>query len=416
MHIVDARPGTMEVGFVGKSALVAGACFVCLGLFGVSVDLPRIHAAFAGTGAAALAPWVGSIVSPAFALASLLAGAVVTRFGYRRVYLVSIVLFSLFGAAPAVIDNIYLILLLRIALGCAVAGAITATMDGIGRLPEDQRPNLLGLQTVFGTLTAAVLFPVAGLLAREGWHLPFLVHLAGLVVVPMALALPSAKAGTPPAHAAAQRGALLAGVAPYLFLFAIAVSLSMFVLQILGPFYLIHIGITDSATAAIPLTAMAFVGMACATAFGWLHRRLGTRKVFLITTAGASLALVGASFAPNLGIFTAAAVLLGICMPLMVSNLYTATLECPVSEPGRALGAVNCALYLSPLLLPPSAAVLNARLGEGGTFLAYGLAMLAWCLWFLLGKAGAPFRRKARPGTLPLEPRWGQAPDLNGKP
>ncbi|MEJ0045184.1 MAG: MFS transporter [Rhodospirillales bacterium] len=133
-------------------------------------------AAFAHSPQAGLVLWVASIGSPAFALASPVAGYIVARLGYRRVYLVSILLYMLAGALPALLDDLRVVLLLRLILGISVAGALTAALDGIGRLPERERATLFGLQALFGSLAAVISYPIVGDLARTSWHLPFVVN------------------------------------------------------------------------------------------------------------------------------------------------------------------------------------------------------------------------------------------------
>src|SRR5271157_538127 len=144
--MMPAETGRMEIGPCGKAALVLSGTFIVVGLFSMGPVLPSMDAAFAHTSQAWLVLWVGTIASPAFALASPLAGKVVARLGCRLVYSVSIAIFSVAGSLPAVIGDLWVIVLLRLVLGVAVAGALTAALDGIGRLPEAERTTLFGLQ------------------------------------------------------------------------------------------------------------------------------------------------------------------------------------------------------------------------------------------------------------------------------
>src|SRR5271166_4353922 len=179
-----------KMGFLAKAALVLSGTFVAVGLFSIGPVLPSMGAAFADTPEAWLVLWVGGIAPPAFALASPLAGKLVARLGYRLVYLVSIMIFVFAGVLPVVISDLSVIVSLRLLLGVAVAGALTAALDGIGRLPEAERATLFGLQALFGSLSAVAAYPAVGLLTKVGWHLPYTVNLFGVLVLPLVLALP----------------------------------------------------------------------------------------------------------------------------------------------------------------------------------------------------------------------------------
>jgi MFS family permease len=367
-----------DIGLFGKASLVLSGTFIAIGIFSIGPLVARMSATFAHTSQAGLVLWVASIGSPAFALASPLAGYIVAKLGYRHVYLASILLFMLAGALPALSDDLRVVLVLRVILGIAVAGALTAALAGIGHLPEAKRPNLFGLQALFGSLSAVVAYPVVGLLAKSSWHLPFVVNLFGLAILPLALCLPR----VPSAHDARRttetvaRQGLLAGVSPLLCLFAATVGVVMFSMQMVAGFYLISIGIPDPAKTAVPLTAMAIASMLAAGAYGFIHRALGTTATFASATAIVTLGLLICATAQALPLFTAGAILMGGGISICCTNLYTAASAHNKGASGPAFGVINGAIYVAPVLLPITMGPISAHLGAGGVFLVFAVIML----------------------------------------
>jgi MFS family permease len=367
-----------DIGFLGKTSLVLSGTFIAVGIFAIGPLVPIMAAAFAHTSQAWLVLWVASIGSPAFALASPLAGYVVARHGYRGVYVASIILFVIAGALPALLGSLPVILLLRLLLGIAVAFALTAALDGIGHLPEHDRATLFGLQALFGSLSAVIAYPIVGVLAKTGWHLPFVVNLFGLAILPLALCLPRKAAEQTRAIQTVARHGMLAGVSPFLCLFAAATGVVMFSMQMVAGFYLVSIGIPDPTKVAVPLTAMAIASMLAAGTYGFIHRWMGTTATFASATIIVGIGLLICATAQTLELFTAGAILMGGGVSICCANLYTAA-----STSGRALGIINGAIYVAPVLLPLTMRPISAGLGAGGVFLVFAIIMLASATFFL---------------------------------
>jgi len=381
-----------DIGLLGKVSLVLSGTFIAVGLFSIGPLVPRMGVEFAHTPQAWLVLWVASIGSPAFALASPLAGNVVARLGYRRVYLVSILLFVLAGALPALLGDLRAILLLRLLLGISVAGALTAALDGIGRLPENERATLFGWQALFGSLSAVLVYPVVGVLAQTNWNLPFVVNLFGLAVLPLALSLPHGLSRDASVTEAASRHGLLAGVSISLCLFAGAVGVVMFSMQMVAGFYLVSIGIPDPAKVAMPLTAMAIASMLAAGAYGFIHRLLGTTATFVVATTIVGLGLLTCATAQALSLFTCGAILMGGGIAICCANLYSAASAQSAGASGPAMGVINGTIYLAPVVLPLTVGPISAQLGTGGVFLVFAVIMLASACGFALRLVGGRSR------------------------
>ena len=388
---------TQDLGIAGLAALVFSSALVVVGVFSLSLDLPQIAAAFAGKPGAQLIPWIGSIAAPSFAVASPVAGLLVDRIGYRRVYVAALILFVCAGSAPMVLDDLRAVLACRVLLGISVAGALTAALSKIGRLPADRRPALFGYQGVAGGLTAVAVFPIVGWLARQGWHVPFAVNLVGLVFLPVVLSLPREEDAYPTARRIpAWNPGLFSGVSATLCLFAATIGLLMFVDNQVSPFYLMSIGIKDPSLASIPLAASSTAAIAGSALYGVVHRRLGTAWTFIAVGLVIAFGLMLCGTANSLPTFTIALIVMGAALAVSLANLNTGAVETGTQTAGKSLGAIVGATYLAPVILPLIVGPLQRQLGPGGPYLFFAPVALAWSAWFLARVARARVRGRAR--------------------
>ena len=175
------------------AALLACGMFMPVGLFAPSLVLPQLGRSFAGVAhAEMLTELVGALASFAFAVASPAAGAVIARLGCRRVIATALILFAVGGALPALLNNIWLILVARVGVGIALAAVFTGALVGLGSFPGEQRNRMFGWFSVVGGVTAIFLFPVVAAIGQYGWRPAFLVNLSALLVIPLVLQLPEA--------------------------------------------------------------------------------------------------------------------------------------------------------------------------------------------------------------------------------
>src|SRR5271156_3561746 len=192
MHasVSDETPGP-HISFAGRAALLVTAMCPVLALYGFGVALPPIAAAFSQNAhAVLLSQIIGGIVALAFAASSPPVGWAIDRFGYRTVLLVSMLAFSVIGALGGIMDNLYAILATRVLLGVTVAGTLVAALAGIGTLNTRLRLRMYGFQNFVGGLIAIGIYPLVGWATSFGWRWPFAIHLSGLLIVPLILALP----------------------------------------------------------------------------------------------------------------------------------------------------------------------------------------------------------------------------------
>lgn len=366
------------LNLAAKAALALAGTFVAVGLFALGAALPPLQADFAGApNAALLVQLIGSIAAPAFALASPLAGRMVGRLGIRTVYLASLLLFLLAGIAPAVSNSLILILLLRVLLGVAVAGAFTAAMSGIARLPESQRHIMYGLTAFLGGGIAILAYPLVGSLAAGSWQAAFLVHLLLAPAGFLALFLPrsrGADAGTT-AHGVSSRR--FAGVPPQLLLAAMVVGWTIVSSSIYSPFYLAAMGVTNPEQVGMVLSVMAMCSLVGSGSYGFTQKLLGTRKIVLLGMIFAAGGCVLLALGGALPLVMAGLGLMGVGLAMFGAGSYALAIEAIGSsgDPGAATGMVSFALYLPQILFPVAAGALGGAFGPPTVYAALALLL-----------------------------------------
>lgn len=121
--------------------------------------------------------WVPLVMTaPALCIALLspVAGILADRFGARRVLLISLAVYAVFGTAPLYLDSLHAIVLTRLGVGIAEAGVLTCTMTLVGVLFQgDERQKWLAYQAGTAPAAAALLLLGGGLIGSGGWRFPF---------------------------------------------------------------------------------------------------------------------------------------------------------------------------------------------------------------------------------------------------
>lgn len=374
----------------GKAALAANGSLVAVSLFSMGAALRPLEQDFAGApGSALLVQLIGVIVGPVFAFTSPFTGRMVKRFGIRPAYITSILLIAGAGAGPALCSNLYAILALRVLLAIAVAFGLTAAMSGIARLPEGQRPLLLGLNTFLGGLLCLPLFPLVGFLAEQSWRAAFLVHLVALPVIGLVLALPReepSRQDAGDAHAGSGSAGLLAGVPPALAIIAALGGLVMVASSIYSPFKLATIGVTQPAKVGQLLGLMTLFSLAGSGGFSLLHRLLGLSGVLKLALGAKCLGCLIVGIAHNVPVVVVGMALLGIGVSLFAAAIYAAAIE--KAEAGAnvpaAMGIITLCMYGSQLAMPVLGGSLGKVAGPAAVYYLLGVAMAVAVLLALM--------------------------------
>jgi MFS family permease len=221
-------------------------------------------------------------------------------------------------------------------------------------------------------------FVVGGLMADADWRLPFLLYLAGWVVlVPVLLYLDEPPRGALHATAGDRAPVALPRVLVlYVITFVLVAMFYMTAVQL--PFLLREIGVERPALSGF---AIATTSLTAALGSWWLpslRRRVGVMRVYAVAFAlmGVGYCITGA-FAHYSAVI-AGAFVAGIGVGLFFPNSHLAVLAlAPPAVRGRVIGGLTTSIFLGQFASPVLVQPLVAARGIGGAFAACGLGMIA---------------------------------------
>jgi len=356
--------GRRAAGPVQLLLLLAGSCMSVLGAVLIAPVLPQLSRAFADTpGADVLVPIVLTAPALLIGLTAPFAGVVVDRIDRKRLLLLAMLAYTVFGTAPLYLDSLGAILVSRVLVGLCEGAIMTCCTTLIGDYWSGaRRARYLGLQTLVATLSATVFLALGGILGASGWRTPFWLYaVAAPLAIPMALKLwqPTSN-GKPSKHlvrlpwrqlAAPCLVTLFGGVVFY----ALIVELS---------YVLTGVGVAATGTIGAISAIMSLATAAGAIAFSRLSGK--TPRVLLPVEFGlsaAGLLLVFATVSPV--VITVGAVFTGFGTGMLLPTLLTwAVNRLTFDQRGRGTGLWTGTLFLGEFVCPLALAAIGA--GAGG--------------------------------------------------
>jgi len=399
---VSSETNWSNLGFAGKAALIGAGPISAIGLFSMGAVLPELGKSFAGQpGAAAMVQLIGGIVAPVFALASPIAGRLAVRYGVKSVLITSLALIAVGGAGPAAASSLLEILILRVLLAIGVAGGFNAGLAGVAKVPDNQRPALLGLLSFVGGAISIAVFPLVGRLAAQDWHLAFLVHLMLIPIALLALALPGDRARPDQAAVGPSSvGGLLAGLPVMIVLIAALAGLVMVSCSLYSPFHLTTVGATGPEAIGRSLGLMAICSLVGSGSYPFLHRRLRTRGMVILGLAAMIAGTLVVAMSASVTIATIGLGFMAVGLAIFSSAIYAASIEA-VDNPGAsaaAMGVISFAMYGSPVLFPALAIGVGERFGTATVYFLLNALLVVALLAFLGLRPGGKKRH-----VLPLK-------------
>ncbi|MFK4754040.1 MFS transporter [Oceanobacter antarcticus] len=111
------------------------------------------------------------------ALLSMAIGVLADKAGRKRLLVIGLVLYAIFGVAPVMIDSLPIIIATRIGVGFAEAILMTCSVALIGDYFDGvRRERYLALNTTFSSVSAVLFIAIGGALGEFGWRVPFFVY------------------------------------------------------------------------------------------------------------------------------------------------------------------------------------------------------------------------------------------------
>jgi MFS family permease len=362
----DRRAGKPQ-GFL----LVLMSCLPILGAVLLAPVLPAMQDHFGDTGQAkALVPLSLTIPALMIALLAPFAGSIVDHFGRKRLLIIALVVYAVFGTAPLWLEGLPAIVLSRAGIGMAEAAIMTCCTTLIADyFTGTERDRWLGLQTVFASLSATLFFALGGALGAQGWRAPFWLYASSLVFAVFASAL-LWQPRKPVATNAKGGAATLAALPPLPFrrLFVPCLVTLFGGIVFYTPIVELPYVLDDAGITAIPVIGAIAALASAATAagaftFGRVSQR-GTAALLPVAFGLAGLGLLVVAAAPVVPVIVFGAVVASAGTGLLLPTLLVwAVAGLSYEERGRGTGLWTSALFLGEFICPLLVLGLAAALG-----------------------------------------------------
>jgi MFS family permease len=151
--------------------------------------LPKIADAFgAEAQVGKLIPLLATLPALFVALLAAPAGLLADRVGHRRILIVGLAIYGIFGVAPALMHSLPWIVATRAAVGISEAAIMTCSTALLAAaFSHQERAKWLAYQTGSANVIAVVFVLGSGFLGEGSWRTPFWIYLIGLALVPAVL-------------------------------------------------------------------------------------------------------------------------------------------------------------------------------------------------------------------------------------
>lgn len=189
--------------------LVSVSCLTTTTLPALSPALPELAEALGVS--ITVVGWVQGAVSLPGIVTAVLVGYLADRLGGRRVVVVCVATFTVFGAAGFFAASFPMLVGLRLLQGLGTPGLMGLSIALIGELFEEEKDRMrfLGMNLAFVFMAQMIMPTLSGVIATGGAFRPFLIYLAGVPIGLWALRLkvgrPKGAASSPLRHVRAAR-------------------------------------------------------------------------------------------------------------------------------------------------------------------------------------------------------------------
>jgi MFS family permease len=307
------------------------------------VIVPGLPAIAAQLGVAGAAGWLVMVPSLGVILFAPLAARLIERTGNRRALCAGLIGYGLFGAAGMLLHGPMVVFGDRLLLGGATAVVMAAGTGLISDFYDGrERLAMIARQGMAIELGGVVFLFAGGLLASAGWRLPFLLYLAGWLLLAMVLRWVPAPPSTARDDNDTQR--LPASMA-WICGTAVLAMILFFTAVIVLPARLRETGF-DAAQTGYFLSFVSLVAVLAAACMPKLVQRIGAPLVLALALACFGLGHFGFATANALPLLAFGAVALGAGFGWSVPLLNGMTVDrVSPAQRARALARLSMAIF-----------------------------------------------------------------------
>ncbi|MDO1583232.1 MFS transporter [Rhizobium oryzicola] len=351
--------------------------------------LPKITMEFAAKdpGSVDIIPLIVAAPALAIALFAPIAGVLADVLGRKRMLLIGCLLYALFGALPAVIADLKIIVLSRLLFGCAEAIIMTCCTTLIADYwaPAD-RMRYINRQVITIGVVGALFFIIGGIAGEGSWRTPFFLYLAPLLIIPSVILWlwePDRRAEETSVPNRPQQKIASTVAGSYFLIFAGMVT--CFVVTVQTPTVLVGLGVTSTSLIGAAAGLAILCTLLGSVAWPFVRERIGVARVnaFLLWFMACGLFVL--SLAQSYPVVLVAMVLQGFGAGFLVSNASLPLLmKLPVGLRARGIGGFTSSLYLGQFASPLIVAVIATPFG--GIPRGLSTAILIWgCMTAFIG-------------------------------
>jgi len=393
-------------------ALMLPVALSVMGAVLLAPIMPRLFAQFQHVPNAGY--WVPALLSvPALciALAAPLIGILADHIGRRRLLMASMVVYSVFGVAPLILDDFVAIMATRVVVGICEAVVMVCSTAMIGDLFSPvQRDRWLGNQAATASITAFFLFPLAGWLGETlGWRGPFLIYASGLLFLPGIIWL-TWESGKD--EAADRQGAVLTPIhetdvfLPWRHILTVCATtvvagIMFYILQFQMANAMDSLGVDSSAQTGLLLSLASLGVPAGAITFGLVKQYVSVSTLLLIEFSLLAIGFYGMAQASHPGAFIPPAIINQFGAGLLLPTLLTWVMQpLAFAVRGRGTGIWQSTFAGAQFLSTLSFSFVLARVG--GNIQSALMVFSALAAGYVLVAAGVLFiqtKSRRRPIT-----------------
>jgi len=365
--------------YLGMGVVLTALSFNMLLISAISPVLPTIAAHFGGgQGAALSAQMIITLSGVGIMVGGPIAGWLGDRIGLKRMLVLSLFAYGIFGSTGLYIESAYLLLAFRFLQGMATAGIGAATVAIVGNgFKGGTRSWLLGLQHALLAAAGGAALTIAGYVANiGGWRAPFALYLTSFIMIGLVLAARFDDAGARRRDAPTRPIRDLLPMWPtFVMITALYFASYMFFLQL--PFVMAGDGINDPAVRSAALFWITVTMFISGSLYGGIIQLLGRKwtLVAILVLMGASCLLVGVTHGFLMAAIACALVGLGGGgLGAYVADM--ALWQAPPDLRGRATGFMYMSMYIGDFLNPLIVTPLRGAIGNHEAFGVVGILLV----------------------------------------
>ncbi|MBS9338091.1 MFS transporter [Fructobacillus sp. M2-14] len=307
----------------------------------ISPALPAMQKAFAGY-PSTLVNMVATIQQvPAF-IVLIFSSQLANRFGIKKIVSIGMLLMGISGVAPALLSNIWLVLLCRIIFGIGIGMTNSLAYTLINMYYEgDDQAQMLGERSAFEPIGICIINLLAGFLLNVSWQAAFLAYgLIFIVFLGFTKVVPEYHMSKKEQKKAAKPK--LSWPIVWSAVFCCALTIGMAIVNVLTPSVVVANHMGNGTTASYIITGYTLASMVAGFMFGAFFKAL--RRYVLL--AGLACMVVGTlmmNFASNIGLLLVAVAIIGFAYPLAGTYVFD-TIDSRI--PKEADGLANSILLI----------------------------------------------------------------------